>query len=72
MDDFSEGGSLPDDNGGKVVVGIVCLVCPLATIAVGLRFYTRYYLLKHLGTDDFLVLVALVSYFKESASHNSS
>lgn len=62
MDFISEGDALPNDNGGKVVIAIVCLVCPLATIAVGLRFYTRYYLLKHLGTDDFLVLVALVSH----------
>lgn len=52
---------MPDDDKGNIIIGIVCLVCPLATVAVGLRFYTRYYLLKHLGTDDFLVLVALVS-----------
>lgn len=39
---------------------IVILVLSLATIIVGLRFYTRIVLLKQLGLDDYFVLVTLV------------
>ena len=39
---------------------IVILVLSLATIIVGLRFYTRVVLLKQLGLDDYFVLLTLV------------
>lgn len=39
---------------------IVILVLSLATITVGLRFYTRIVLLKQLGLDDYFVLLTLV------------
>lgn len=39
---------------------IVILVLSLATIIVGLRFYTRIVLLKQLGLDDYFVLLTLV------------
>ena len=61
MDLSNEVNTLSNDNRGNIIIGVVCLVCPLATLAVGLRFYTRYYLLKRLGLDDYLALVALVS-----------
>lgn len=64
MDSFSEGNTFSNDHRGNVIIGVVCLVCPLATLAVGLRFYTRYCLLKRLGLDDYLALIALVSIFQ--------
>lgn len=39
---------------------IIILVLSLATITVGLRFYTRIVLLKQLGLDDYFVLLTLV------------
>ena len=39
---------------------IIILVLSLATIIVGLRFYTRVVLLKQLGLDDYFVLLTLV------------
>lgn len=39
---------------------IIILVLSLATIIVGLRFYTRIVLLKQLGLDDYFVLLTLV------------
>ncbi|KAG6368121.1 hypothetical protein INS49_002322 [Diaporthe citri] len=38
---------------------IIILVLSLATITVGLRFYTRIVLLKQLGLDDYFVLLTL-------------
>ncbi|KAG8163339.1 hypothetical protein KVR01_006636 [Diaporthe batatas] len=38
---------------------IIILVLSLATIIVGLRFYTRVVLLKQLGLDDYFVLLTL-------------
>ncbi|KAI3399786.1 hypothetical protein diail_5582 [Diaporthe ilicicola] len=42
-----------------LVLLIVILVLSLATITVGLRFYTRIVLLKQLGLDDYFVLLTL-------------
>lgn len=43
---------------------IITLVLSLATLTVGLRFYTRIFLIKQLGWDDYCVLFALVCWFK--------
>ena len=53
--------TLPHDNGAGILIGVVCLVCGIATVAVGLRFYTRSIIIGQIGADDYLVLVAWVS-----------
>ncbi|KAI1640291.1 hypothetical protein F4809DRAFT_637690 [Biscogniauxia mediterranea] len=50
--------TLPHDNGAHILIGVVCLVCGIATIAVGLRFYTRSLIIGQIGADDYLVLIA--------------
>ncbi|KAI5921680.1 hypothetical protein F4810DRAFT_712297 [Camillea tinctor] len=50
--------TLPHDNGANILIGVVCLVCSIATIAVALRFYTRSLIIGQIGADDYLVLVA--------------
>lgn len=37
----------------------VAVTLSLATIAVGLRTYTRHFILRHIGTDDVSAIVAL-------------
>jgi hypothetical protein len=39
---------------------IIILLLTLTTIIVGLRFYTRVFLLKQLGLDDHFILLTLV------------
>jgi hypothetical protein len=47
-----------EENYALVVNGI--LWTSLATILVGLRFYTRAFIIRGLGSDDWLMLFALV------------
>ncbi|KAI1176792.1 hypothetical protein F4777DRAFT_597194 [Nemania sp. FL0916] len=61
MDVPVDTGNLPHDNRAYVVIAVVVSVIALATIAVGLRIYTRAYLVKHVGADDYLALLALIS-----------
>jgi hypothetical protein len=35
----------------------------MSSIAVGLRFYTRQYIVRSIGWDDWTILVALVGFF---------
>lgn len=35
----------------------------LATIFIALRIYTRYFLLRCIGWDDIMIVIALVSFF---------
>ncbi|KAL7629032.1 hypothetical protein AAE478_000550 [Parahypoxylon ruwenzoriense] len=58
MDSSVDPASLPHDDRANVLIGAVCLVCGVASIAVGLRLYTRCFMLKQFGVDDYLVLVA--------------
>lgn len=62
MDSSVDSSRLAHDDRASVLIGAVCLVCSVATIAVGLRLYTRSRMLKQLGIDDYLVLMAWVSY----------
>lgn len=43
-----------------VPVIAVAVTLSLATIAVGLRTYTRQYIIRYLGLDDYAAIVALV------------
>ncbi|KAI1345017.1 hypothetical protein F5Y15DRAFT_14514 [Xylariaceae sp. FL0016] len=60
MDPSIDPSTLPHDNRGNVLIGVVCVVCSIATIAVALRFYTRAFMVKQVGADDYLSLVALI------------
>ncbi|KAH9897266.1 hypothetical protein F4778DRAFT_793852 [Xylariomycetidae sp. FL2044] len=60
MDPSLDTSTLPHDNKANILVGVVCLVCSIATVAVGLRFYTRGIIIKQIGADDYLVLVAML------------
>ncbi|KAI8960751.1 hypothetical protein F5Y11DRAFT_252864 [Daldinia sp. FL1419] len=60
MDPSASPLNLAHDNRASVLIGVVCLVCTIATVAVGLRFYTRSIMLKQLGVDDYLILAAWV------------
>ncbi|CAJ2502091.1 Uu.00g049440.m01.CDS01 [Anthostomella pinea] len=59
MDPTIDPSTLPHDSRENVLIGVVCLMCSLATISVGLRFYTRQYMVKQVGADDYLSLLAL-------------
>ncbi|KAI1468734.1 uncharacterized protein F4812DRAFT_344533 [Daldinia caldariorum] len=59
MDSSAGSQSLTHDDRASILIGVVCLVCTIATTAVGLRFYTRSCILKQLGIDDYLILAAL-------------
>ena len=52
--------SLPHDKIAclPITVAVVCIIVSL--VAVGLRLYTRHYLLRNLGFDDVCVVLALV------------
>lgn len=43
-----------------IALTVICLVLSLATFIVGLRIYTRKFMLKQLGWDDYCVVLALV------------
>ncbi len=44
----------------SVIVGVISFVLPLTTLVVLLRFYTRHFLSRALGADDWMMLVSLV------------
>ena len=50
-----------DDSQQQIAKAIVVAFPILSVISVALRFYTRRFLTKHIGADDWLVLGALVS-----------
>ncbi|KAI1104099.1 hypothetical protein F4804DRAFT_206586 [Jackrogersella minutella] len=58
MDSSTASMELAHDEKSNVLIAAVCIVCAVATTAVGLRFYTRAYVLKQLGLDDYLIFVA--------------
>ena len=43
-----------------IVIGVIILTLSVATIAVGLRIYTRKVILNSLGIDDFFAVFTLV------------
>ncbi|KAI1079169.1 hypothetical protein F5B20DRAFT_571179 [Whalleya microplaca] len=60
--DLSAGPStLAHGDKASILIGAVCLVCSIASATVALRFYTRSVMLKQVGADDYLVLIALVN-----------
>ena len=52
----------PDVNRGSDLVIISWLTVSIALLLVSVRFYIRGILRKNLGWDDYLILLAIVSY----------
>jgi hypothetical protein len=49
-------------NKGPVILGVILTVCILSTIFVGARLFTRKLIMGKLNLDDWLTIVAIVSY----------
>lgn len=58
--------TLPHDNRGYVLISAVVVVVSIASLSTALRIYTRACLLKKVGADDYLALLALVSFYRLS------
>jgi hypothetical protein len=43
------------------VIGVVTFILTVTTLAVGLRIYTRAFVLRQLGLDDWVAVYSLVS-----------
>lgn len=52
--------SLPQDDRSHVAVYVVASVVPFTALVVGLRFYTRWAVVKSFGVDDWAILTAMV------------
>ena len=55
-------GVSPEDSRAGVTIGVVILVLTIASIAVGLRVYTRAFVIKQFGWDDFAAIASFVSH----------
>jgi hypothetical protein len=51
----------PNESRAGVIIGVVCFVLAVASTALALRIYTRGFLLKKLGPDDYIACFAYVS-----------
>ncbi|KAI1298948.1 hypothetical protein F5Y03DRAFT_409007 [Xylaria venustula] len=60
MDQLYEPRALPHDNQAHVLISTVIAVLITAVVSVSLRIYTRACIIGRLGTDDCLLLLALV------------
>ncbi|KAI0890244.1 uncharacterized protein GGS22DRAFT_150402 [Annulohypoxylon maeteangense] len=58
MDLSANPSELAHDERANALITVVCIVCTVATVSVGLRFYTRSCILKQLGADDYLIFIA--------------
>lgn len=58
--------TLPHDNRGYVLIIAVVVVVSIASLSTALRIYTRACILKKVGADDYLALLALVSFYRLS------
>jgi hypothetical protein len=51
-----------EDDRGYVIIALVSTLLPLVTGIVVLRFYTRSSIVKSIGPDDWIILLALVRF----------
>lgn len=51
---------LPHDHRGHVVIIVGAVMTVLATITVLARLYTRYFIIHHIGVDDWMAILSLV------------
>ncbi|KAI1114471.1 hypothetical protein F5Y14DRAFT_170137 [Nemania sp. NC0429] len=59
MDPPVDAETLPHDNRGYVLISAVVVVVSVASLSTALRIYTRACLIKKVGADDYLALLAL-------------
>lgn len=52
--------SLPQDDRSYVAVYVVASIVPVTALVVGVRFYTRWAVVKSFGIDDWAILAAMV------------
>lgn len=43
------------------MIGVVCFVVTVATLAVAARIYTRAVIIRSMGPDDYMAIFSLVS-----------
>lgn len=53
--------SLPDENKGPIILGVVASTTVIAFIIVCMRFYVRIHMIRAVGADDYFILAALVN-----------
>ncbi|KAH8160294.1 hypothetical protein CIB48_g7948 [Xylaria polymorpha] len=53
--------AVPHDNMAHVIIGVAVAVLSIASLSVGLRIYTRAYVVRLIGVDDYLSILALPS-----------
>ena len=51
----------PYESEKATVIGIVCFVVTVASLAVAARIYTRAILIRSMGLDDYMAIFSLVS-----------
>ena len=54
------GATLPDDDKGPSILSATAAMTALATLAVCLRMYVRTRIVRSVGMDDYVMLLALV------------
>jgi len=52
------------------VIGVVTFMLSFTTVAVGLRIYTRAFILRQMGLDDWTAIFTLVSIIHRSESND--
>ena len=50
----------PHDHRGHVVIIVGAVMTALATATVLARLYTRYFIIQHIGVDDWMAILSLV------------
>lgn len=58
----------PDDSRVPIVVGVTSFVLSVAFLAVSIRVYTRIFVIRQFGMDDWASVFAFVSFGKSSSS----
>lgn len=51
---------MPHDHRGHVVIAVGAVMTALATATVLARLYTRYFIIHHIGVDDWMAILSLV------------
>lgn len=57
---LDEAAVLPHDHRGHVVIIVGIVMTVLATVTVLARLYTRYFIIHHIGVDDWMAILSLV------------
>ena len=68
MDSISseERARLEKDNKGPTTIAVCVVFTVLALISVALRLFTRVKLIRHVGAEDYCIIVSMVSVYQSS------